>query len=295
MTDSPAPELQELASRLFAAARAERPGPALGRRLALIPEPLVQRKARAPASEAAPRKFGAVAWRLGLGFAAAALLALSVTRWLSPRAITISAEQPSNRSIPSELPALPLRQLSVPQPAVQDRTAALRLDHAETAPPNTTDPARPSRTRAARSHGRKPRVTSAPSMPPRSPPPAPPGTALGAASTTAPSMASLPRSEPLSLRAELQLLESARSSLRAGDSQRALALLDQRAQIGSGHALDAEATLLRIEALSASGNQSAARDLAVRFVRDNPNSALSDRAKSFIHTPAADFPEPRGP
>ena len=36
MSDEPTPQLRALAVKLFAAGRAERPGPALGRRLALI-------------------------------------------------------------------------------------------------------------------------------------------------------------------------------------------------------------------------------------------------------------------
>jgi hypothetical protein len=295
MTDTPTPELRALAAGLFAAARAERPGPALGRRLALIPEPSAQGgTAQAPTSGRAPGKLRAVAWRLGLGFAAAALLAFRSTHWLSPRAIEISAEQPSNRSIPSELPA-PLRELSEPQPSTPGRSAALEPEHGETAPRSAPDPPRPWHAPTARSLGRKASATSTPNLPERSLTTAPSRTALGAASTTPPGPVALPRSEPLSLRAELQLLESARSSLRAGDSQRALALLEQRAQARTGHALDAEATLLQIEALSATGKQGAASDLAVRFVRDNPNSALTDRAKSFVRTPAARLAEPRVP
>jgi len=46
--------------------------------------------------------------------------------------------------------------------------------------------------------------------------------------------------------------------------------------------LRAEATLLRIQALARAGNAQAASTLAQRFVEQNPDSPLVDRARSFI-------------
>ena len=86
----------------------------------------------------------------------------------------------------------------------------------------------------------------------------------------------------MTLLAELDLLKRARTALRSGDGGQALELLGQRAREHTGNGLDAEATLLRIEALAALGRQGEASELATRFVRENPNSALGDRAKSFI-------------
>jgi len=70
---------------------------------------------------------------------------------------------------------------------------------------------------------------------------------------------------------------TARAALRSGDAGQALELLDSRER--TGNELEAEATLLRSEALAALVRQGEASELAARFVRDNPNSALDDRAK----------------
>ena len=85
-----------------------------------------------------------------------------------------------------------------------------------------------------------------------------------------------------SLSREIELLTLARSALGSGEGGRALELLDRRNAERSGPALDAEALLLRIEALSLLGRHSDASDLAQRFVRDDPHNALADRARSFI-------------
>lgn len=77
-------------------------------------------------------------------------------------------------------------------------------------------------------------------------------------------------------------MERARTALRSGNGAQALELLDRHARERSGTALEAEATLLRIETLAALGRRSEASELAARFVRESPNSALGDRAKSFI-------------
>jgi len=85
------------------------------------------------------------------------------------------------------------------------------------------------------------------------------------------------------------LLKDARASLRSGHARRALDLLERHARERAGSSIEAEATLLRIEALSALGRTRDASQLATRFVRANPNSALGDRARSFIESaePAA--------
>ena len=82
-----------------------------------------------------------------------------------------------------------------------------------------------------------------------------------------------------SLAQDLQELMLIRSTLRAGNGVRALELLDQRARTGGE--LEAEATLLRIEALASVGRRTEASKLARDFVQKNPNSALADRAKAF--------------
>jgi hypothetical protein len=88
-----------------------------------------------------------------------------------------------------------------------------------------------------------------------------------------------PAAPKLNLAQDLQELMRIRSTLRAGNGAQALEILDQRARRGGE--LEAEATLLRIEALASVGRRTEASELARRFVRANPNSALADRAKAF--------------
>jgi hypothetical protein len=90
---------------------------------------------------------------------------------------------------------------------------------------------------------------------------------------------------PLTLEEETQALERARASLAAGEPGAALATLDAY-QKARGGTLALEATLLRIQALSAAGRTSEASELAQRFVAANPNSPLVDRARRYL-TPRA--------
>jgi hypothetical protein len=84
----------------------------------------------------------------------------------------------------------------------------------------------------------------------------------------------------MTLLEEIDLIKRARGALRSGHPAHALELLERRASRG----LAAEATLLRIETYAALGRHGEASELASRFVRENPSSALGDRAKSFIHS-----------
>jgi len=90
-------------------------------------------------------------------------------------------------------------------------------------------------------------------------------------------------SAPVSLSDELDTLKIASSSLAAGDTASALAALDRYDHVLRGKKLRAEATLLRIEALSRSGQVGAASALAQQFVDKNPESPLVDRARSFVN------------
>jgi len=89
-------------------------------------------------------------------------------------------------------------------------------------------------------------------------------------------------SAPVSLDDELSALKLASSSLEAGNTQAALAALDRYDRVLKGKKLRAEATVLRIEALAQGGEGGAASALAQRFVSQNPESPLVDRARSFI-------------
>ena len=61
----------------------------------------------------------------------------------------------------------------------------------------------------------------------------------------------------------------------------ALAARRLQARSGAGE-LGAEASLLRIEALAASGRRDEAARLARKFAVDHPNSPLIDRALAFV-------------
>lgn len=144
------------------------------------------------------------------------------------------------------------------------------------------------------------RVVLAPSAAERSTgddsPPAP--TAVVPLSPTA--TASVPRARVVpsahpsaSLSEELALLESARAALAAGQNADALAHLDRYEGTLRGTKLRAEATILRIQVLAASGRSSEASRLAETFLKENPGSPLVDRARSFVAQPGADAQEER--
>ncbi|HWA76756.1 MAG TPA: hypothetical protein VG937_30695 [Polyangiaceae bacterium] len=93
---------------------------------------------------------------------------------------------------------------------------------------------------------------------------------------------------PPTLQDELEALRVAEKSLSAADPSAALQALDRYDRVLKGQKLRAEATLLRIEALSKSGQSQAAAELAARFAKQNPSSPLVDRARSFINQPAGE-------
>lgn len=89
-------------------------------------------------------------------------------------------------------------------------------------------------------------------------------------------------SGPVSLSEELSALKRASAALEAGNVPAALSALDQYDYVLKGKVMRAEATLIRIEALSRAGRKAAASALAARFVEQNPGSPLVDRARSFV-------------
>jgi hypothetical protein len=114
--------------------------------------------------------------------------------------------------------------------------------------------------------------------------------ALTAAPGPAPSVKAAPifsalapaHSAQASLSDELGALKRASSALNAGDTSGALSALDQYDHVLKGTKMRAEATLLRIETLARAGQTGAASELAQRFVAQNPESPLVDRARSFV-------------
>jgi hypothetical protein len=83
-----------------------------------------------------------------------------------------------------------------------------------------------------------------------------------------------------SLAEQVEHIKRARTALRAGESERALLVLDEY-QNGRAGELAAEARLLRIEALAQAGRKAEAASEARRFATDFPTSPLIDRAQSF--------------
>lgn len=169
----------------------------------------------------------------------------AVAAWLSQRIEPPPiAISAERRPAPIEHPAAPVATSSAPAP-VEREAAPLPVASAPIQSP-------------ARVKTRAPAPSAVPSSPrPAEPTPARP-----------------------SLAQDLQELMRVRNTLRAGDGTGALELLDQRSTAGGE--LDAEATLLRIEALASVGRHEQASELARRFVASNPNSALADRAKAFV-------------
>lgn len=96
--------------------------------------------------------------------------------------------------------------------------------------------------------------------------------------TSAPSA----KPRPPALSQEVAVLAKARQALQDGDAQRALAVLDQyRTQLRAGQ-LRLEAEVLRLEALSRLGATEEASQRARRFIDENPNSPLVDRARGYV-------------
>ncbi|MDX2055436.1 MAG: hypothetical protein SFV15_23745 [Polyangiaceae bacterium] len=122
----------------------------------------------------------------------------------------------------------------------------------------------------------EPVVVSTPSAPPVPAIPAPAKAAKGGAENAS------VKNSPATLSDELEALKVAQTALSASDAPGALRALDRYDRVLRGQKLRAEASLLRIEALSAAGQAEAASKLASRFVEENPNSPLVDRARTFI-------------
>jgi hypothetical protein len=85
-----------------------------------------------------------------------------------------------------------------------------------------------------------------------------------------------------SLEGEVTALDRARSALAAGDAAGALKLLAQYEQAFPKGALRPEATYLRIQALSKSGQHDAARELAARFLAKHPSSPHAAQLQALL-------------
>jgi hypothetical protein len=84
-----------------------------------------------------------------------------------------------------------------------------------------------------------------------------------------------------SLAEEVAQLQKAKLALKGGNPAEALSELNVYAQRFPRPRLGAEATVVRIEALSASGNTDRAKALAEGFLAKNPNSPYAGRLRSL--------------
>jgi hypothetical protein len=279
MSEQPTPQLRAAAERLFEAARAERPQAALGRRLDLL----------TPTQETPQRSTllgAALCSRMGRrGVSALALCATAAALIMGTAGLVRTLGRGEPIRISAEQGAVPRAVSPVPPP---EELASPETERAasEAAPRAAKEPSAgaPRPAAAQRSHALdRRRSTGTSSVPPHASAAALPAPAVEDSHRDAPAATpSAPR--PPSLRAELEWLENARAELRAGHAQRALDLLERPGSDRTETGLDAEATVLRIEALSALGRDPEASELAAHFVQDHPTSALGDRARSFIRS-----------
>jgi len=84
---------------------------------------------------------------------------------------------------------------------------------------------------------------------------------------------------------ELAQLDKVRRALAAGDASRALVELDAYNQSFTSGSLQTEATVMRIEALAATGNHAAAQRLGKRFLARYPQSPLAVRVRKVVSPP----------
>lgn len=101
--------------------------------------------------------------------------------------------------------------------------------------------------------------------------------------TLAPATSTVPSSKQNqgSLADEVAQLQKAKLALKAGSPRQALAELTTYAQRFPRPTLGAEAAVLRIEALSQSGDGARAKTLAESFLAKNPNSPYAARLRSL--------------
>jgi hypothetical protein len=118
-------------------------------------------------------------------------------------------------------------------------------------------------------------------------PAAPDGAGRPAATEPAAPREASPTDARASLRAEVASLDKARGALGRGDGAGALRELDRHAAEFPRGALGPEATVLRIDALTRTGQRAAAEALAERFLASPAHAAHATRVHSILHGRAA--------
>jgi hypothetical protein len=304
--------IDALAEELFAAAREERPGRELtGRVERLIgndaglpastsaPQAAVLRAPQGEAAREPPRRRVPSRWLAG-GLAAALVCGAAAALLVLPSSrddVIMSAERvPTDAALRGEPPAsegeaagerLAGAPVAAPTAAAPTAAAPMAAAHGQAAPPAASSSLAPAPASPAPASGTASRAR--PSSPSSSASSGDPG-----AAPTAP-MAASGSSEPApaaaaSLASELAALKQIRQALRNHDGRAALSLLDRYDTGIYGASLSLEARVLRVEALDASGRAAEAEALARRFVRENPDSPLAERAQRFIDRTASARP-----
>jgi len=97
---------------------------------------------------------------------------------------------------------------------------------------------------------------------------------------SAPASAALPPAQSLSR--EIAMIDGARRALASGDSRAALRKLDDYAAVVRTGTLDREADVLRIDALTQSGQSGAAAVLARRYLASYPNDPHAARLRALV-------------
>jgi hypothetical protein len=257
--------IDALAEQLFAAAREERPDRELSAR---VERATAQGgDAIAGSGERAREGHAAIVRRPWLmrGLLAASVcggLAAFVLVSRTHDAVLISAERaPGVAAKPAALPS------------------AAELDETQRSLPEA--PAAPAPDMGSAPTGGAPRSSATPPVAPAHDVPRRAARPNAAQRTPADERAAAPASTP-TLSNELGALKQIRQALRNGDGGAALVLLDRYDGGEYGSSLALEASVLRIEALDAVGRRSEAEALARRFVRDNPDSPLAERAQRWL-------------
>ncbi len=249
-------ELDERASELFRAARSERPSAtarerAFGAFAARRTDALAETDSVVPASdEAAPGATQEAArvrrapFLIAAGFvaAAAATIVIAARHAKSPLAISSEHVPPSART-----------------PAV---TSARTVPEPE---PETVEVAPPKLRPIGTVHAPRWQRAGEP-----------------ASSASSESTPVVSPKHVASLSEEVAALDQARQLLASGNTNGALAKLDDYKNVLGGKRLVLEAAVLRIQALSSAGRTAEASRLARRFIEENPGSPLVDRARGFV-------------
>jgi hypothetical protein len=314
--------IDELAAELFAAARDERPDREL---IGRIERSAAGGPGTAPERGAAVERFRAAAarnvacgpsrsfrWLLAAAVFAGVAVVVASRLEHDDAKVTLSAEHSPASERRSDATPSVARLPSVQAPLEPPRAAASHeVDPARPelapSPPRTTPeigspPGRERREPSPAAPGREARTPASPpgASPPSGPPPlasTPKPQTPAATPPEGPARAAVDPSAN-TLASELALVKQVRSALRGHDGATALTLLDRYDTGAHGRALAVEATLLRVEALDAVGRRAEASALARRFVAENPDSPLAERAQSFIvdgSAPAAKAPRPEPP